>query len=70
MSGMTWTQHLILAPILLPLLAGAILIPVNEARHGLKFALKGQPSKMRAVFRGLLAFPRRRSFQDAYALKK
>lgn len=39
MSGMTWTQHLILAPILLPLLAGAILIPVNEARHGLKFAL-------------------------------
>lgn len=39
MSGMSWTQHLILAPILLPLLAGAVLIPVNEARHGLKFAI-------------------------------
>lgn len=39
MSGMTWTQHLILAPILLPLLAGALLIPVNAARHGLKFAV-------------------------------
>jgi len=39
MSGLDWTQHLILLPILLPLLAGAILIPVNESRHGLKFAI-------------------------------
>lgn len=39
MSGLPWTQHLILLPILLPLLAGAALIPVNETRHGLKFAV-------------------------------
>ena len=39
MSGTPWTEHLILAPVLLPLLAGAALILVNEARHGLKFAL-------------------------------
>lgn len=39
MNGLPWTQHLILLPILLPLLAGAALIPVNEARHGLKFAV-------------------------------
>ncbi|MGB4672937.1 MAG: monovalent cation/H+ antiporter subunit D [Azovibrio sp.] len=39
MSSLPWIQHLILAPILLPLLAGAVLIPVNAKRHGLKFAI-------------------------------
>ena len=39
MNGLAWTQHLILLPILLPLLAGALLITVNEARHGFKFAI-------------------------------
>ena len=37
--SMTWTQHLILAPILLPLVCGALLIPINENRHQLKFAI-------------------------------
>lgn len=32
-----WTQHLILVPVVLPLLCGALLIPVNEKRHQLKF---------------------------------
>lgn len=39
MNGLAWAQHLILLPIVLPLLAGALLITVNEARHGLKFAV-------------------------------
>ena len=30
-------QHLIILPILLPLVCGALLIPVNESRHRLKF---------------------------------
>ena len=32
-------QHLIAVPILLPLLCGALLIPLNEKRHRLKFAI-------------------------------
>jgi multicomponent K+:H+ antiporter subunit D len=32
-----WTQHLILVPVLLPLVCGALMIPVNEKRHQLKF---------------------------------
>lgn len=32
-----WTQHLILVPVVLPLLCGALLIPVNEKHHQLKF---------------------------------
>lgn len=39
MNALPWTQHLILVPILLPLLAGAGLIVVNEARSRLKFAI-------------------------------
>lgn len=39
MNALPWTQQLILVPVLLPLLAGALLIPVNEARHNLKFAV-------------------------------
>lgn len=35
MNGLPWTQHLILLPILLPLLAGAALISGQQARHGL-----------------------------------
>ncbi len=34
-----WLDHLILVPVLLPLLAGAVLIPINETRHRLKFAI-------------------------------
>lgn len=34
-----WLQHLILVPILLPLLCGALLIPLNESRHGFKLAV-------------------------------
>ena len=36
---MSWTQHLILLPIVLPLLSGALLILINESRHQLKFAI-------------------------------
>jgi multicomponent K+:H+ antiporter subunit D len=39
MSGLAWTQHLIMVPVLLPLLVGAFLIPLNESRHRLKFAI-------------------------------
>jgi multicomponent K+:H+ antiporter subunit D len=34
-----WTEHLILVPVLLPLLVGALLIVVGESRHRLKFAV-------------------------------
>jgi multicomponent K+:H+ antiporter subunit D len=34
-----WSQHLILAPVLLPLLCGTLLILLNESRHQLKFAI-------------------------------
>ncbi|HLT64329.1 MAG TPA: proton-conducting transporter membrane subunit, partial [Pseudohongiella sp.] len=38
---MTWlmTSHLIILPVLLPLLVGAYLVPVNETRHDFKFML-------------------------------
>ena len=35
--SLAWTQHLIVLPVVLPLLCAAVLIPVNESRHGLKF---------------------------------
>ena len=34
-----WSQHLIVLPVLLPLLCGALLILINERRHHFKFAL-------------------------------
>jgi multicomponent K+:H+ antiporter subunit D len=36
---LAWIEHLILAPVLLPLLVGALLILVGESRHRLKFAI-------------------------------
>jgi multicomponent K+:H+ antiporter subunit D len=36
---MSWAQHLILLPVLLPLICGAVLVLVSEQRHGLKFVL-------------------------------
>ena len=38
MSGLAWQQHLILLPIVVPLLTGALLIPVNEKHHQRKYA--------------------------------
>ena len=32
-----WMQHLIILPVLLPLLSGALLILINEKRHQFKF---------------------------------
>lgn len=37
--NITWAQHLIMVPVLLPLLCGAILIPISERRHQLKFCI-------------------------------
>ncbi|MDT3670120.1 MAG: monovalent cation/H+ antiporter subunit D [Aromatoleum sp.] len=39
MSALPWLQHLIVVPVLLPLLVGAVIIPVTQRRHTLKFAL-------------------------------
>lgn len=39
MNALPWLQHLIVVPVLLPLLVGALLIPVNQNRHTLKFVL-------------------------------
>jgi multicomponent K+:H+ antiporter subunit D len=39
MNSLSWLQHLIVVPVLLPLVVGALLIPVEQKRHGLKFAL-------------------------------
>ena len=39
MSGLPWLQHLLLAPILLPLLCGALLAPLTQGWHRLKFLL-------------------------------
>ncbi|THF61876.1 monovalent cation/H+ antiporter subunit D [Pseudothauera nasutitermitis] len=39
MSPSSWLHHLILVPVLLPLLCGALLIPVNETRHRFKYAV-------------------------------
>ncbi|WP_018991737.1 monovalent cation/H+ antiporter subunit D [Aromatoleum toluclasticum] len=37
MSPMSWWDHLIVLPVVLPLVAGALLIPVNQKHHRLKF---------------------------------
>lgn len=37
--SLPWDQHLIAVPVLLPLLCGALLIPLNESRHHLKFSI-------------------------------
>ncbi|WP_293780828.1 monovalent cation/H+ antiporter subunit D, partial [uncultured Oxalicibacterium sp.] len=37
MTSLTWNQQLIILPILLPLICGAVLIMINESRHQLKF---------------------------------
>ena len=39
MSVLPWVNHLIIVPVLLPLVVGALMIPINQKRHGLKFAL-------------------------------
>jgi multicomponent K+:H+ antiporter subunit D len=37
--NLAWTDHLIVLPVLLPLVAGAVMAPLTEGRHRLKFAL-------------------------------
>jgi multicomponent K+:H+ antiporter subunit D len=37
--SLAWSQHLIVVPVLLPLLCGALMVPLNERRHQLKFAI-------------------------------
>jgi multicomponent K+:H+ antiporter subunit D len=37
--NLAWTDHLIVLPVLLPLVAGAVMAPFTEGRHSLKFAL-------------------------------
>ncbi|THF61165.1 monovalent cation/H+ antiporter subunit D [Pseudothauera rhizosphaerae] len=39
MSLPSWMQHLILVPVLLPLLCGALLLPLNESHHRLKYGV-------------------------------
>lgn len=39
MTTLPWMQHLIVLPVLLPLLVGAAMIPVNQNRHALKLVL-------------------------------
>ena len=39
MNALPWMHHLIVVPVLLPLLVGALLTPVNQQRRRLKFAL-------------------------------
>lgn len=39
MNALPWMQHLVVVPVLLPLMVGALLIPINQTRHTLKFAL-------------------------------
>ncbi|WP_338758985.1 monovalent cation/H+ antiporter subunit D [Massilia sp. METH4] len=36
---MTWTEHLVIVPVLLPLLCGAALAPLTQGWHRLKFAV-------------------------------
>lgn len=38
MSALAWQQHLLMLPIVVPLLVGALLIPVNEKHHFGKYA--------------------------------
>jgi multicomponent K+:H+ antiporter subunit D len=37
--SLAWSQHLIMVPVLLPLLCGALLVPFNESRHRFKFVV-------------------------------
>ncbi len=37
--SLDWTDHLIVLPVLLPLLAGAVMAPLTEGRHRLKFCI-------------------------------
>lgn len=39
MSPLPWMQQLVVLPVLLPLIIGAVLIPINQTRHTLKFCL-------------------------------
>ena len=39
MNALPWTHHLVVVPVLLPLLTGALLIPIDQRRYTLKFAL-------------------------------
>lgn len=39
MNGLPGLNHLIVLPVLIPLIVGALLIPINPTRHTLKFAL-------------------------------
>ncbi|MCD2517985.1 monovalent cation/H+ antiporter subunit D [Massilia sp. G4R7] len=36
--NLDWTRHLVILPVLLPLLCGALLAPLTQGRHRLKFA--------------------------------
>jgi multicomponent K+:H+ antiporter subunit D len=38
-NGLPWHQHLILLPVIVPLLVGAFLIPINEKRHQTKYVI-------------------------------
>lgn len=51
---LSWTQHLILVPVLLPLLCGAALILLNESRHQLKFCINFVSVLMLLLVAGLL----------------
>ncbi|SFC71849.1 monovalent cation/H+ antiporter subunit D [Massilia yuzhufengensis] len=37
--NLDWTRHLVVVPVLLPLLCGAVLAPLTQGRHRLKFGL-------------------------------
>jgi len=37
-ASFDWTRHLVVLPVLLPLLCGALLAPLTQGRHNLKFA--------------------------------
>ena len=37
--SLAWSQHLIMVPVLLPLLCGALLVPFKESRYRLKFSV-------------------------------
>jgi multicomponent K+:H+ antiporter subunit D len=39
MSSLSWHQQLLLLPVVVPLLAGALLIPINEKHHRRKYAV-------------------------------
>ncbi|MGI4716989.1 MAG: monovalent cation/H+ antiporter subunit D [Janthinobacterium lividum] len=38
LASLDWTRHLVVLPVLLPLLCGALLAPLTQGRHRLKFA--------------------------------